>query len=29
VEAVDAQEADSTLLAQRRPGERFSVLKTV
>lgn len=29
VEAVDAQEGDASLLAQRRPGERFSVLRTV
>jgi acylphosphatase len=28
VEAVDAEEGERTLLAQRRPGERFSVLKT-
>ena len=28
VEAVDAQEGDAALLAQRRPGERFSVLRT-
>ncbi len=28
VEAVDAEEGDAALLAQRRPGERFSVLKT-
>jgi acylphosphatase len=29
VEAVDAQEGAADLLAQRRPGERFSVLRTV
>ena len=29
VEALDAQEGDAALLAQRRPGERFSVLRTV
>ena len=28
VEAVDAQEGDMRLLEQRRPGERFSVLRT-
>ena len=28
VESVDVQDGDSTLLAQRRPGERFSVLRT-
>ena len=28
VEAVDAEEGDPALLAQRRPGERFSVLRT-
>jgi acylphosphatase len=28
VEALDAREADAALLAQRRPGERFSVLRT-
>jgi acylphosphatase len=28
VEAVDAQEGDLRLLEQRRPGERFSVLRT-
>ena len=28
VEAVDAEEGDLTLLARRRPGERFSVLAT-
>ncbi len=28
VEAVDVGEGDPSLLAQRRPGERFSVLKT-
>jgi acylphosphatase len=28
VEAVDVEEGDSMLLAQRRPGERFSLLKT-
>lgn len=29
VEAIDTDEGNATLLAQRRPGERFSVLKTV
>ena len=29
VEALDAQEGEPALLAQRRPGERFSVLRTV
>ena len=28
VEAVDAEEGDMKLLEQRRPGERFSVLRT-
>ena len=28
VDAVDAEEGDAALLAQRRPGERFSVLQT-
>jgi len=28
IEAVDVAEGDSTLLARRRPGERFSVLAT-
>ena len=28
VEAVDAKEGDMKLLEQRRPGERFSVLRT-
>ena len=28
VEALDAQAGDPALLAQRRPGERFSVLRT-
>lgn len=28
VEAVDVAEGDAALLAQRRPGARFSVLKT-
>jgi acylphosphatase len=28
VEAIDAEEGDAALLAQRRPGERFSVLRT-
>jgi acylphosphatase len=28
VDAVDAQEASSALVRQRRPGERFSVLPT-
>jgi acylphosphatase len=28
VEAVDAQEGDMRVLEQRRPGERFSVLRT-
>jgi len=29
VEAVDAKEGDMKLLEQRRPGERFSMLRTV
>jgi acylphosphatase len=29
VEAVDVEEGEPDLLAQRRPGERFSVLPTV
>ena len=28
VEAVDVEEGDATLMARRRPGERFSVLGT-